>query len=109
MGVIIPFSGGIVKRLSVFHSVEAVMMRWGDEVLLPGTRSIATRFKAAHGKAWMRPADGHKCVKHQVQVIRISLGPFNEAIVRWREEVLFPKLKSIAGRMKEMLYRLKGS
>jgi hypothetical protein len=136
-GVIIPFSGGMVKRLSFLRSVAVVTARWWDEVLLtlakvhkrvkdwaqvvgnalgsldagivrwcggvlvPRSRSIAARFRALYGTAWMR-LEIDKRVNHGAEVAAGAWRSINAELVRWRDEVLLPRTRSIATRFKTL-------
>ena len=122
-GVLLPRSRSIAARFralrgtwmrieidkSVNHSAEAwrsinaELVRWRDEVLLPRTRSIAARFKALHKNAWLRLADAKQRRKHHAQAERQAWESVDADIMRWWDEVLLPRSRSIAARTKETL------
>jgi len=100
-GVIISFSGGIVKRLSLLRSVVVVTARWWDEVLVPRCTSIVACFRVLHGNAWSL-AEVHKRLKDRAQVVGNALGSLDAEIERWWGGVLLPRSKSIAARFRAL-------
>jgi hypothetical protein len=144
-GVIIPFSGGRIKRLSflrsvaqmtgrwwdevllprsrslaarleigrrvshgvvwtrdAFRSIHAKLVRWQDEVLLPRTRSVAARFKALHENRSLRLADAKQRRERRAQVERQAWESLDTEIMQWWEEVLLPRTRSVAARLKAL-------
>ena len=154
-GVIIPFSGGLVKRLSFLRSVAVVTAhgwdearsrsasivarlralyattwtrleidrrlnhgaevaaqawrsshadfgRWRDEVLLPRIRTIGARSKALHENTRLRLADAKQKGKHGAEVAGQAWRSGNAGFGRWRDEVLLPRIRSIAARLKAL-------
>jgi len=102
--VIIPFSGGMVKRLSFLRSVAAATARWWNEVLVPRSASIVARFRVPQGNAWSF-AEVHKRVKDQAQVAGNALGSLDAAIVRWFGGSLVPRSRSITARFRDQRVR----
>ena len=85
-GVIIPFSGGMLRRLSFLRSVAEATARWWNEVLQWST-SIVVRLRALHATAWIRLAIDRR-VKHGAGVAAKDLRSINAEFGRWRGEVL---------------------
>jgi hypothetical protein len=100
-GVIIPFSGGMVKRLSFLRSVAGVTARWWDEVLLPRSTSIVARFRVLLGNAWIL-AEVPKRVKDRAQAVGNALGSLGAGIVQRCGRVLVPRQSSIAARFRAL-------
>jgi len=86
-----------------WRSINAELVRWRDEVLLPRSRSIAARFKALHQNGWLRLADAKQSRKHHAQAERQAWESVDADIMRWWDEVLLPRSRSIAARTKETL------
>ena len=99
-GVIIPFSGGMLRRLSFLRSVAEATARWWNEVLQWST-SIVVRLRALHATAWMRLAIDRR-VKHGAEVAAKDWRSINAEFGRWRGEVLLPRIRSIGGRFKAL-------
>jgi hypothetical protein len=99
-GVIIPFSGGMVKRHSFLRSVAVVTARWWDEVLEQST-SIVARVRALHATTWMRLAID-RGVNHGAEVAVRDWRSMNAEVGRWRGEVLLPQIRSIGARLKAL-------
>jgi hypothetical protein len=97
-GLIIPFSGGMVKRLSLLRSVAVVTSRWWDEVLSRST-SIAARVRALHATAWMRLAIDRR-VNRGAEVAAKHWRSISAEFGRWRDEVLLPRVRSIGVHLK---------
>ena len=76
-----------------WESVDAQIIRWWDEVLLPRTRLIAARFKALHEKAWLRRAEAKHERQHRDQLERQAWESFDAQIMRWWDEVLLPRIR----------------
>jgi hypothetical protein len=85
-----------------WESVDARIMRWWNEVLLPRSRSIAARTKTLHESGWLRLADA-KQREHRAQLERQAWESVDAEIMRWWNEVLLPRSRSIATRTKETL------
>jgi len=109
-GTIIPVSGGMVKRLSFLRSLAEVtwpsihteLGRWRDEVLVPRIRSIGAGFKALHESAWLRIAEAKQKRQHRAQSKRLARESVSAEIIRWWDEVLLPRTRVIAARLKAL-------
>ena len=99
-GVIIPFSGGMLRRLSFLRSVAEATARWWNEVLQWST-SIVVRLRALHATAWMRLAIDRR-VKHGAEVAAKDWRSINAEFGRWRGEVLLPRIRSIGAGFKAL-------
>jgi hypothetical protein len=77
----------------VWESVDAKIMRWWHEALLPRTRPIAARFKALHENAWLRLAEAKQKGQHRVEAERQAWESVDAKIMRWWDEVLLPRIR----------------
>ena len=94
---------------SALGSLNAKFMRWRNEVLRPQTESISARFKALHDNGWLRLAEAKQRRKHRADVERHAWQSVDADILRWWNEVLLPRSRSIGMQMRAMLGRHKGS
>jgi hypothetical protein len=86
-----------------WESVDAEIMRWWNEVLLPRSRSIAARTRTLYESGWLRSADAKQRREHRAQVERQAWESVDAEIMRWWDEVLLPRSRSLAARTKETL------
>ncbi|HET9219456.1 MAG TPA: hypothetical protein VFR18_20885 [Terriglobia bacterium] len=99
-GVVIPFSGGVVKRLSFLRSVAVAISRGWDEVLRRST-SLVARLRALYATAWMR-LEIDRRANHGAEVAAKTWQSFNAELVRSRDDILLPRIGSIAARLKAL-------
>ena len=97
-GVIIPFSGGMVKRASFLRSVAAVTARWWDEILSQST-SVVARLRARYATA-RTPLAVDKTVNHGGEVAARDWRSIYAEFGRWRREVFVPRVRSLGARFK---------
>jgi hypothetical protein len=83
----------VQSERQAWESVDAEIIRWWDEVLVPRTRLIAARFKALHEKAWLRRAEAKQERQHRDQLERQAWESFDAQIMRWWDEVLLPRIR----------------